>query len=136
MNKIEVALGILVVLFSHLAILNICFNVTTVTIDPLGQRYAYADNAKGALLFIKMILFLGIATIIHVLPDFGANLREMGLGAAIAFWSGFAFWWVMLSLNENFFKKSLTDELIWTSFPLMIFIFLGITLTVDGTRNF
>lgn len=105
MNKIEVALGVLVVLFSLLVILNISFNVTTVTIDPLGQRYAYADKAKASILFIKLIFFLGIVAIIHVWLDMRANLREMGLGVAIALWSSFAFWWVALSLSEPFFKK-------------------------------
>lgn len=136
MNKIEGALGVLVILFSLLAILNICFNVTTETVEPFGQRYVYADKAGESILFIKVIFFLGIAAIIHVWLDMGANLLEMGLGVAIALWSGFAFLWVALSLSEPFLRESLTDELISTSFPLMVFVFLGIALTVDGTHNF
>lgn len=43
-----------------------------------------------------------------------------------------AFWLVRLTLNESFLKRSLADELICISFPLMVFILLGFGLVVDG----
>lgn len=78
MNKIEVALGALVMFFSLLAIFNICFNVTTVTIDPLGQRYAYADKAKASLLFIVLIVFLGIAASIPCVAGYWSESSRDG----------------------------------------------------------
>lgn len=128
MNKIEFPLGVCVVVFSVLAILIIISNIATVFVEPLGQRFTFAMNAKGSLFFMALIAVAGgVAVAMYQ----GTRLGFV-LGSAILLWSPFAFWLVMLTLDEPFLKRSLTDELIWISFPLIVFIFLGFGLAVDG----
>jgi hypothetical protein len=130
MNKVEIVLGVLVMLFSFLAIWVICSNVTTSTIEP--ERYAYAPEASGSLLFVALLFFVGIVTIAHGLHR--ATLLEFGLGIVINLWSAVGGLFLSIGLYDGgiYFKASLRDELIWTSFPLIVFVFLGTALTAHG----
>ncbi len=128
MNRTEFSLGVSVVVLSVLAILVIFSNVATVFVEDLGQRFTFTMSAKGSLLFMALIVVAGgLAVAWHE----GTRLGLV-LGSAILLWSLFAFFFVMLTLNELFLKRSLADELIWISFPLIVFILLGIGLVVDS----
>lgn len=128
MNKTEFPLGVCVVVFSVLAILIIFSNVATVFVENLGQRFTFARNAKRSLVFMALVVVAGGVAVARYQ---GTRLGFV-LGSAILLWSPFAFFLVMLTLNEPFLKRSLADELIWISFPLMVFILLGFGLVVDG----
>jgi len=134
MNKVEIALGVLVMLFSFLAIWIICSNVTTSTIEP--GRYAFANESSRALLFVGLLFFVGIITIVHAL--YRAKLLELGLGIIIALWSVLGGLFLSIGIYDGriYFKGSLMDQLIGTSFPLIVFVLLGIALTVDGILKY
>ncbi len=128
LNKTESTLGVSVVVLSVLSILIIASNTTTVVVDSLGERFTFTMNATGSLFFMVLVVVAGgLAVAWHKGTRFG-----IVLGMAILLWSPFAFWLVMLTLDEPFLKRSLTDELIWISFPLMVFMLLGFGLVVDG----
>lgn len=130
-EQAETALGVSVIVLSLLAMLAIFTGVGTSRTMP--GRYAW-EGATRAYYFMVFLPVLGIVSIVH-----GAKrlkTLEGTLGIVILFWSFFSWWWIPLNIYDgaSFFKLGLMDELILTSWPLIVFMFLGIALAVDGTR--
>jgi hypothetical protein len=131
MNKIEALLGVLIMLFSFFAILAIVTGVGTSAIMP--GRYAW-QGATRAYYFMAFLPFLGLAAIAHGTRS--SKTFESTLGLVTLLWSFFSWWWIPLNIYDgaSFFKTGLMEELVLTSWPLIVSIFLGIALTLDVMR--
>jgi len=129
MNRTEVALGISAIMLSLFAILAIFTGVGKSTEMP--GRYAWVDAARS-LYFMAFLPILGIAVIVHGMRR--SKTSEWIWGLILLLWSFFSWWWIPISIYDGsfYFKGGFTETFITTSWPLIVFIFQGIALTING----
>jgi hypothetical protein len=128
-RRTEFLLGVSVTLLSLFALLAIFTGVGRSTVMP--GRYAFVDAARS-LGFMAFLPILGIAVIVHGMRR--SKTSEWIWGLILLLWSFFSWWWIPLSIYDGsfFFKIGFVEEFITTSWPLIVFVFQGIALTING----
>jgi hypothetical protein len=133
MNKIEVVLGVTVLLLSVLSMLFINFGVVPSLEFPGHYTYStLAYESYGSLLLISVV---GVVIIVYGVCE--KRVLESGLGFVISLCGFLAFSWVNLSLIDGTspYIKSFPTSIIETLLPIIPNIFLGIALMLDGIRQ-
>jgi len=129
MRRTEFLLGVSVTLVALFALLAI-FTGVDISAEMPG-RYAWGD-AERSFYFMAFLPILGIAVIVHGMRR--SKTSEWIWGLILLLWSFFSWWWIPISIGDesSYFKGDFTGAFFTASWPLIVFVFQGIALTING----
>jgi len=134
MNKIEFVLGATVFLSSILSILFVNFGVVPSRFYPGHYTYSGLAYLSNFYLF-PLLLIAGFIAFMHGI--YRSRFLELGLGIISILWGSCTWLWVSLNLYDGIspYIKSFPTSITETWLPIVLGIFLGIALMLDGTRR-